>query len=505
VLAFVVYAPSLNGQFLWDDEAHVTRPELRSVDGLARIWAEPGATQQYYPLLHTAFWIQHRAWGDNVVGYHAVNVTLHATCAALLLLILRRLKVAGAWVAAAIFVVHPIQVESVAWISELKNTLSLALALGALLAYLSFDADRRPSRYAMASALFVLGLLTKTVVATLPGVLLVIAWWQRGTVSWRRDVGPLVPWFVFGAMAGLVTAGVERSMLGAEGTAFNWTPAERIVLAGRVAWFYLGKLLWPVDLLFVYPRWTLSAAWPWPLFSLAVLVALVACWMLRGRSRAPLALALIYLGTLVPALGFVNVYPFVFSFVADHFAYAPGIAVMVAAAAVLAPERITRGPQWARLAPAIAVTAVLAVLSWRQCQAYSDPETLYRTTLDRNPGCYLCLNNLGTLALARGDVDDAASRFEAALRVQPESAEAHNNVANLLAARGDLGGAVEHYQRSLAIAPRNVIARTNLGVALVRMGRLAEGRAAFEEALHVMPDYAPAKQNLEVLRRAGVQ
>ena len=224
----------------------------------------------------------------------------------------------------------------------------------------------------------------------------------------------------------------------------------------------------------------------------------------RARWRAPLAVALIYLGTLFPALGFVNVYPFVFSFVADHFAYVPSIAIIVAASSMLSRSRFLAGTPWLRRSAAAVVIAVLGVLAWRQCTVYADAETLYRATLEGNPSCYLCLNNLGTLAVARGDTNVAIERFEAALRVQPQAAETHNNLANLLMERGDASQAIEHYRRSLAIAPRNVVARTNLGIALTRMGRLQDARAEFEEALRIMPGYGPAAQNLEVLRRFGV-
>jgi tetratricopeptide (TPR) repeat protein len=503
-LTVVTFAPALNGQFLWDDDAHVTGPELRSAAGLARIWFEPGATQQYYPLLHTAFWFQHHLWGDAVFGYHLVSVLLHATSAVLLWLILRRLEVDGAWVAAAVFAVHPLQVESVAWISEQKNTLSLTFFLASLFLYLDFDWDRRKSRYLLAVVLFVLGLLTKTIVATLPGVILVIFWWQRGRLSWRWDIAPLGPWFAAGAAAGLVTAAIERSMLGAEGAAFNWMLSERLVLAGRAAWFYLGQLVWPSRLLFVYPRWELTTAWPWLLAPLGAAAVIFACFIVRARWRAPLAVALIYLGTLFPALGFVNVYPFVFSFVADHFAYLPSIAIIVAASSMLSRSRFLAGPPWLRRSAAAVGISVLGMLAWRQCTVYADAETLYRTTLEGNPSCYLCLNNLGTLAVARGDTSVAIARFEAALRVQPQAAETHNNLANLLMERGDTSQAIEHYHRSLAIAPRNVVARTNLGIALTRMGRLQDAKAEFEEALRIMPGYGPAAQNLEVLQRFGV-
>ncbi len=266
-LTFAIYAPVINGQFLWDDDAHATRPELRSVEGLGRIWFDVGATQQYYPLLHSVFWIEHRAWGNATTGYHVVNILLHVSSAFLLYLILGRLKIPGALTAAAIFAAHPVHVESVAWIAEQKNTLSTVFYLAAMHWYLRFDEERRPAWYAAASTLFVLGLLTKTVVATLAGALLVIVWWQRGRISVRRDVLPLAPWFALGAAMGIATASIETRLLGAEGTEFTWTLFQRAVLAGRVIWFYLAKLFWPFDLAFVYPRWEIAPVWPQAVFA----------------------------------------------------------------------------------------------------------------------------------------------------------------------------------------------------------------------------------------------
>jgi len=235
------YLPALQGSFLWDDQAHVTRPDLRSLRGLGRIWFDVGATQQYYPLLHSAFWFEHRLWGDASVGYHLVTLLFHILAACLVLVVLRRLKVRGAFLAAAIFALHPVNVESVAWIAEQKNTLSAVFYLGAMLAYLRFDQERQRTTYVVALGLFVLGLMTKPVVATLPGALLVICWWQRGGLSWRRDVWPLSPWFVLGGAAGLFMAWVERKVIGAQGAAYELNLLERLLLAARVIWFYLGE------------------------------------------------------------------------------------------------------------------------------------------------------------------------------------------------------------------------------------------------------------------------
>ncbi|MDI1318806.1 MAG: hypothetical protein PSW75_01255, partial [bacterium] len=329
LLILVAYLPALSGGLLWDDNGHITRTDLRSWEGLFRIWSEIGATQQYYPLLHSAFWLEHHLWGDATLGYHLLNVLLHATTACLFGRLLQRLAVPGAWLAALLFALHPVCVESVAWISEQKNTLSAVFYLAAALAYLRFDdGERTPRRYVLATGLFVLALLTKSVTATLPAALLVVGWWRRGRLDWRRDVRPLLPWFVLAGASGLFTAHFESALIGAQGADFNLGVLQRCLLAGRVVWFYLGKLAWPADLIFIYPRWTIDTAvwWQWlfPLAGLALLGGLA--WWSR-QSRGPLAAALLFGGTLFPVLGFVNVYPFVFSFVADHFQYLASLAV----------------------------------------------------------------------------------------------------------------------------------------------------------------------------------
>ncbi len=231
--SLLVYAPALHGGFLWDDDAHVTKAALRSLHGLYRIWFEVGATQQYYPILHSAFWIEHRLWGDAVLGYHLVTVGLHALAAWLLICALRRLGFPLPWVAGLLFAVHPICVESVAWISEQKNTLSAVFYLSSGWAFLEFYRKGRKGWYALALGLYVLALLTKSVTATLPAALLVLIWWRRGRISWQADVLPLVPWFAVGLASGLFTAWAEVNYIGAEGSDFALTFAQRLVLVQR--------------------------------------------------------------------------------------------------------------------------------------------------------------------------------------------------------------------------------------------------------------------------------
>ncbi|MEO7799331.1 MAG: hypothetical protein ABIY47_16575, partial [Opitutaceae bacterium] len=245
-IALTIYWPALRGTFLWDDDGHVTRPDLQSLGGMARIWFEIGATQQYYPVLHSAFWLEHFIFGNSPTGYHVVNVLLHATSSCLFATLLRRLSVPGAWLAAFLFLLHPVAVESVAWISEQKNTLSTVAYLLAALAYLSFDRTRRPAHYAIATLLFLVALGTKTVTATLPPALLVIFWWRRGRIELRRDVLPLAAWFLFSLSAGLLTAWVEHQVVGAGRNDFSLDLVQRGLLASRAIWFYLGKLIYPV-------------------------------------------------------------------------------------------------------------------------------------------------------------------------------------------------------------------------------------------------------------------
>ena len=491
----LAYLPVWHAGFIWDDDGHVTKPVLRSLHGLARIWIEPGASQQYYPIVHSVFWLEHRIWGDAPLGYHLVNVLLHAACALLLVKVLRRIEVPGAWLAAAIFALHPVHVETAAWVTELKNTLSGVCCLGAVLCYLEYDRTQKWRPYAWAVALFLLGLLSKSVVASLPAALLVVFWWKRGRLSWKKDVVPLLPFFALGIVSGLVTAWVEHRFIGANGSEFNFTVVERCLIAGRAVWFYLGKLLWPVDLSFIYPRWIISQAVWWQyLFPLAALALAVLLWRWRHRSRAPLAAFLYFAGTLFPALGFVNVYPFRYSFVADHFQYLASIGPIALAAAglTLGLER-WRG---VRRMFCGALLLAMAVLTWRQGRMYADLKTLWETTLQRNPECWMAYNNLSAQSLAEGRVDESLAQVRQALALKPDYREAYVNLGNVLSIKGEPAAAIAAYQKALEIEPAFALAWNNLGLALLKAGRLDEAIAHFQKALELKPSLSVARFDL---------
>ena len=499
VAVLLVYQPAWQGGFIWDDEMHVTSPQLRSWQGLYHIWFTLGATEQYYPLLHTAFWLQHRLWGDATLGYHLVNLLLHATSALLVALILRRLAIPGAYLAAAIFALHPVCVESVAWITELKNTLSGVFFLTALLSYLRFDQTRTTSWYLAALGLFVLALLSKTATVMLPAALLVIAWWQRGRLSWRRDVLPVAPFFLASSVAALPTLWIEREMAGVQGTSFQMTVVERCLLAGRVIWFYLGKLFWPADLNFYYPRWQVSQTVWWQyLFPAAALLLVVGLWMLRGRWRGPLAGLLFFVVMLFPVLGFVSVYYFTYSFVADHFQYLASLGVIALVSAGVA-MLLGRWRLWHRpvgYAVCLTLLATLGALTWRQSRTYIDLETLYRTSIGKNPNCWIAHNNLGAILTNRGRIDEAIAHYHKALEIKPDHAEAHNNLALALVGRGQVDSAIAHYQKALEIEPHYAKAHNNLALALAGRGQVDSAIAHYQRALEIRPDYAEAHKNL---------
>ena len=515
---FIAYLPAVNGGLLWDDLSHITVPELRSIHGLWRIWTELGATQQYYPLLHSSFWIQHRLWGDAMMGYHLANIAFHSTAAYLVVLILRRLAIPGALLGGFIFALHPLNVESVAWISEQKNTLSAVFYLASAYMYLRDPRDPRDPRdlrslrssHILAFGLFVCALLTKSVTATLPAALLVMLWWKHGRVEWRRDVLPLVPWFVVAVAAGALTAWFEHHIIGARGEAFALTMVERVVLAGQVVWFYLAKLFWPVNLMFTYPRWTIDASQPpqW-LFPIGALVLGIALAAFASRHRGPLAGYLFFCGTLFPALGFFNVYPFVFSYVDDHFQYLAclGIIVPVAAGLTVASQRF-QAPQGRVLrAVSVAIVMILGVLTWNRTGVYANAETLFRDTIARNPGAWMAYQNLGTELAAQNRLPEAIEAYEGALRARPDYSSARNNLMlahmrlgdSLAEKRDRVSEAVAHYEAVVRLDPNQFRAHYNLGTILMDIpARHADAIGHLETALKIQPGSAEAHVNLGV-------
>ena len=513
VIVAVSYIPAVQSGFIWDDDSYVTdNPTLKTTNGLGRIWGDVRATPQYYPLVHTSYWIESRIWGtDAPAGFHIVNIVMHAVSAVLLWLILMRLRVPGAYLAAAIFAAHPVMVESVAWITERKNVLSCMFYLGAMLCYVRFgrlDETLRQAQggpgpepaprwrwYAPLIALFVCALLSKTVTASLPAAALLLLWWKRGRIGWR-DLWPVLPLLALGVAFGLLTASLEKEHVGAIGPAWDLTWLERVLIAGRAVGFYAWKLIWPVELCFNYPRWQVDAgqwaSYLWPGGALATVVVL---WLGRSRwGRGPLVAALFFVGTLVPALGFFNVYPFRYAYVADHFQYHASIGLIVLAAGIGA-TLLTRYVTEHRVVLMLvggALIIPLGMLTWRQADVYEDPETLWRHTIEQHPTSFLANNNLGTLRMRQYHELTAESKHlsQQGGRHQAQSARR--------AAEAKLLDAQRHLEYACASeASYKVEAYNNLGRTLVLLRKPNEAIWTLRQALAMQ---AESSDRLHTLR-----
>jgi len=505
-IVFVSYAPSLEGEFIWDDDANVSEnPTIRTAKGLRYIWTRPEANQQYYPLTHTSFWVEYQLWELWPAGFRITNLLLHALVATLIWRTLRRLAVPGAWVAAAVFALHPVHVESVAWITERKNLLSACFYFAALLAWLHFaglDGDDAPPRrrrlaYAGSLILFTCALLSKTAVLTLPAAILVLAWWRRGRLR-RADVISTLPMFALGAVFGAVTLWLEREHVGAAGPAWDLSLAERILVGGRALWFYAAKLVLPTGLNFIYPRWTVDAAsiWQW-LFPAAAVALPVWLWRQRERfGRGDLAGVLIFWVTLAPALGLLDFYFQLYAFVQDHFQYLASaglIALLVGRAATL----LRRWHPRAGLVTVAVLLLGLGGMTFRRSFHFTSEEALWTSTIERNPEAWMAEINLGLLYHEQERFDEAETHLRRALEtVHPEHGKARFNLAVLLEARGDYEGAREQYELALALEPRHADAHNNLGNLLAEEFRTDEAMAHYRAAIEANPDHARARYNL---------
>jgi Flp pilus assembly protein TadD len=448
-------------------------------------------------------------------GYHVTNILLHGLGAVLFWRVLVRLGVPAAWFAAALFALHPVEVESVAWITERKNVLSGLLYWASLLAYLRFSPPEEgagPRRaalgwYFVSLLLFVGALLSKTITCSLPAVLVLLLWWKRGRVG-PGDLWALAPFFLLGVSLGLFTAWWEKYHVGASGSEWEMSWPDRFVLAGRALCFYVGKLVLPLGLTFIYPRWRIDWRIGWQLlFPLAALVlAPAGLWALRRRAgRGPLVAYLCFAGTLFPALGFLNVFPFRYSFVADHFQYLASAALLAGFAAFAGYAGIRYGiaMPWQRLAAA-AVLVTLGILTWGQCHVYQDLVTLWTATLRNNPTCWMAYNNLGHLLLTSGRVEEARTCCQRSLALNPGNKEARYNLGTALLYLGHLDEAEEQFLLAIRTEPADARPYCNLGLVCERQGNDAEAERLYRHALELNPDFWEAHNNLgRALGRKG--
>ncbi|MSR54814.1 MAG: tetratricopeptide repeat protein [Gemmataceae bacterium] len=486
LMVLVAYIPVMGAGWIWDDDAHVTNNEtMQSLDGLRRIWFEPGSTPQYYPLVFSSFWIEYQLWAKDASAFHLANVLLNGLNACLIWRVLLKLQVRGAWLAAAVFALHPVHVESVAWVTERKNLLSAMFYLFALLAFLHFVTTRDRRWYLAAFAAFVAALLSKTVTCTLPAVLFLLIWWRQGQVT-RRNLLYLTPWFAVGVGFGLLTIWMEKHFIGASGAEWSLTPIQRVLIAGNALAFYVGKLVWPKPLLFIYPRWQVDPTDPtWYIAPAIVLAVFVGLWVRRRRlGRGPLVAVLVFAGTLFPALGFFDVYPFRYSFVADHFQYLASVPLI--ALAVAAGYSVLSGRQ---SAPYLAggLLLILAILTGSQCTHYKSEQTIWEDTLAKHSDSSIAHARLGLIRAQKEEFGPAADHFREVVRLKPDSVADRLRHANLASAAGRIEESAAEYRTLLAIDPDSKLILFSLVNSLTQLSRHDEAAEVLEAALQQQP------------------
>ena len=510
---FIAYAPVFHAGFIWDDESHLTRnPCIVGPLGLKEIWTSTQAV--YYPLVLTTFWALHKFVGINPLPYHILNVVMHAGSAVLLWRVLRQLGVRGAWLGAVLWALHPVMVQSVAWVTELKNTQSCLFYLLSIYCFLNWEKQSQITQtrrvevslmFGLSLLCFVLATLSKPSVVMLPAVLALCVWWRRRRIQWR-DAVALAPFVAISALASAWTIWEQKFHARAVGPdwAQNWP--ERLIIAGRAIWFYLAKLFWPHPLIFIYPRWQLQPSqFTAYLPVLLAVMGLIAFWFLPGKAgRALFFAGAYYVISLFPVLGFFSVYFFRYSFVSDHFQYlaSMGPLALVAAAGsegfnrLGVAESLGRGLAFLRVGLCTIVLLLLGILTWQQTAVYHDLITLYTTTLAQNPGCWMAHYNLGIALRDRGETDQAITHYRQAITLRPSYAEARYNLGRLLAEEGEFNAAVDHYEAALAINPDDAEAHNNLGATFVQQGRVDDAIGHYQKALAIQPDYAEASCNL---------
>ncbi|MEI8293527.1 MAG: tetratricopeptide repeat protein [bacterium] len=542
VACFWIYSPVYHGEWLWDDDYLLTNnADVQATDGLGRLWFAP-ATADYLPLTMSALWLQWRLFGLDSTGYHIVSIALHALSSCLLWGLLRQMRLRGAWFAGLLFAVHPVCVESVAWISELKNTLSLPFLLAAAWCVVRFEQGAGRRFYFAALGLFLAAMLSKSSVVMFPCVMLLHAWWLRGRISWC-DVQHSAPFFVVSLLLGLITLHFQLDRaIGSEPIPIGGFDS-RLAIAGMAVLFYLSKIIWPVTLLPIYPQWKANPPEAYQLLPwLLVAAALAFFWIHRKTwGRHALMAFGFYLITLLPVLGFVSMSYMRVGWVADHFLYLPMMGVLawiVSTGAEIWKNQGEAVQQWL-LSLSIIVFGALAMLSLEYSQIWENEDKLWSYTLQHNWNCWQAHNRLGSREFNRGKVDIALPHFREAVRLRPDLAETRNNLGSGILATKDTKGAIAEFREARRLSPTivaidanlarallldgqleeasgiyadlvrrfpsNPIFHCNLGVSLFHWGKKQEAIQCFEEALRLNPHLPDAQSNLDSARKSLIE
>jgi tetratricopeptide (TPR) repeat protein len=508
LLLLVTYYPVWHAGFLWDDQLYITEnPYLNGWAGLKTMWTTSVA--DISPLTFTTFWVEHALWGLNPLPYHLINLFFHIADAILLWKVLRNLQVPGAWLGAALWALHPVEVESVAWVTETKNTESGLFFLLSLLLFLRVDGpvvnqsgNNRQWNYAGSILCAALAMACKTSTVVLPVVLCLASWWKAGRWSWRT-LGKTVPFFFLSLVASALSLWTQKlQLLTVTDPLFVRTWPERVATAGMAFWFYLGKLLWPHPLISVYPRWHIDASrWESYLPTLAMIVALaVLGWKRRSWGRPWFFAYAYFLVALLPVLGLFDNAIFRYSFVFDHLQYLASMGPLALAGAGLFQwlDTASSSRRWMPITLAGGLLLLLALLSWQRAAVFESGETLWSDTLAKDPDNWSAHNNLGNAFFKAGRMDEAQTEFRRTLQIYPDAKEARYNLGRVLLEKGQIDDAIVALQNDIQAAPADDRAHTSLGLAFAQKGRMDEAISQYQQALQINPNSSSAHDNLGV-------
>jgi tetratricopeptide (TPR) repeat protein len=505
--AFWIFSPAFHGDWLWDDGLLIRNNGLiHDPAGLWKIWFEPGKLVDYLPITASVEWVEWHLWHENTLGYHLVNVLLHVLGALLVWRLFNKFNLRLAWLGGLLFAIHPVVVESVAWISELKNTLSLPFFLLSMCAWIDYDRLGKRKDYFRALGLFLVAMLCKATMVMFPVVILLYAWWRRNRIGWN-DLKACAPFFAVSLVLGLVTLEFLHPAMGVKSVPLGGF-TSRLALAGLSIAFYFSKCVLPLGLLPIYPKWiiappSLAQFLPWPI----LIGTIIWCWNNRitwGR-HALLGLGF-FLINLAPFVGFTQAAYMSFTWVMDHVLYLPLIGLIGLAMAACG-QIDKKPPQSLRplgIGTIVIVLALLAAESHGYAKIFISQENLWTYTLRGNPDSDVAHNNLGVAFLNSGQLPQAIEQFEAAVRIKPDYAYAHNGLGNALFLSGRAAEAIDHYREALRIDPSYPEAHNGLANALLQSGQLSDAKTESEKALKLNPNYPEAHCTLGlILARQG--
>ena len=513
-----IYSPAYHGDWLWDDDQLLTaNPTVQSgsLQGLAKLWFNPDGAD-FFPLSYTALWAQWPFFGPRPTGYHVTTIVLHVIGSLLVWALLHRMRIPGAWLSGLIFAIHPVAVESVAWVSETKNTLSLPLFLLSCLCWVVQDDEhespRRTRFYVLSIVFFLLAMLAKTSMVGLPVLLLLHAWWKRGMVA-LQDVIRAAPFFLISIVLGIITIQYQHGRaIGAEKILVGGV-ASRIATAGMAILFYLKQIVWPVNLLPIYPRWEVDPPKAWQFLAWPVIAGAAAwIWTNRGTADRPgwgrhAAFGLgFFLLMVLPVLGFVTISYMRITWVADHFIYLPmiGVIAMIGAAATRWYDRSTASAQPLILAGGAITLATCGLLAFRYANAWAGEDALWTHTLKTNHDAWQAHNRLGAKKFSRGDIEGGYYHFTQSTKLRPDLGETHNNLGSALSAKGRLDEAIKEFAEACRLTPNVPAMQVNLANALFQAGRFAEAASRFLAMLEKEPNNPALLNNYAVaLYRQG--